>query len=108
MLQNAALVAKIGFDTAENEPSKIWQNFANVATIVIKSSPVRHAAISSPRASAESSTDPPHTSIFSTPAAPGLDRLQQAPLEGEIGFDAAENGPSTDWATYLHRTPKQP
>ena len=29
MLQNARLLVKIGFDTAENEPSKIWQMLIN-------------------------------------------------------------------------------
>ena len=31
MLKNAYLAVKIGVDTAENEPSKIWQKLANLA-----------------------------------------------------------------------------
>ena len=33
MLKNEYLVAKIGFDTAENEPSKVWRNFAKILNL---------------------------------------------------------------------------
>ena len=30
MLQNEYVLANIGFDTGENEPSKVWQKLANI------------------------------------------------------------------------------
>ena len=33
MLQNENLLAKIGFDTAQNEPSKIWHELPNIGSL---------------------------------------------------------------------------
>ena len=43
MLQNADLLAKIGFDTDENESAKLWQTFAKKELILLQGPDPRHA-----------------------------------------------------------------
>ena len=53
MLQNEKILANIGFDTAENEPSKIRRNLANSPTIAdcyLTQGARRYATTSAPRA----------------------------------------------------------
>ena len=38
MLQSQYLLTKIGFDEAENEPSKVWQMFTSIQTFTCKMS----------------------------------------------------------------------
>ena len=86
MLSNAYFLAKIGFDTAENEPAKNLQNFANFPNFPISGEQDRGA----PRAPARRLEPRGHRRV----------RLAQRPLPWEdladaryLAFAAQQTGP---------------